>query len=182
MTTESVLMIGAVLVASTAAAWDARTGHIPNGLSLGTLAAAPVVAFALEAYAHGAAAGWNAVTKSLLGFLVCAIGPLFTFMRGGLGGGDVKLLAALGALLGPRLGLDAEVYGFVAGALVFLGILTWEGRLFATVKGCFAMLLNPFRKAEQRTARPAALSTRLRLGPSIAAGTLVAIGLHAAGA
>lgn len=65
-----------------AALADARTGRIPDALTL------PALAFGLVVGSPGGAA-------------VCALPALWLFARGKLGGGDVKLLAALGALLGP---------------------------------------------------------------------------------
>ena len=48
---------------------------------------------------------------------------LYILLRGGLGLGDVKLAMAMGIGLGWPLGLDAMVYGLVAGGLVGAGLL-----------------------------------------------------------
>jgi prepilin peptidase CpaA len=163
-------------VAVAGAAIDARTGHIPNELTLGALAAAPASHFATAASAHGVRAGAVAVGLSLLGAAVCGLGPFLAFMKGGaMGGGDVKLLAAIGALLGPRLGLDAEFYGFVVGALYVPGKLAWHGRLWETIAGTARAAANPLRKKAARVAWPDALAMRVRLGPAIALGTLAAL-------
>ena len=163
-----------ISVAVVGAAIDARTGLVPNWLTLGALSVAPPLAFALECSAHGVRAGLAAAGLSLLGALVCGLGPLVAFMKGGMGGGDVKLLAAIGALLGFRLGLDAEFYGFVVGALYVPAKLAWQGRLFSTVTGALRALVNPFRAKASRVAPPEALKMRVRLGPAICMGTLVA--------
>lgn len=83
----------ALAVALGAAVTDAATGRVPNALTLPALAA-------------------GVVAGSPLGAVVCATPflPLFGTLRAG--GGDVKLAAALGALLGWRAGL-----GVVAGAV-----------------------------------------------------------------
>ena len=166
-----------VSVAVVGAAIDARTGHVPNWLTLGALLSAPPVAFALECSAHGVRAGLGAAGLSLLGALICGIGPLVAFIKGGMGGGDVKLLAAIGALLGFRLGLDAEFYGFVIGALYVPAKLAWQGRLFATVTGGLRTLMNPLRAKDKRVAAPDGLRMRVRLGPAICAGTIAAVAL-----
>ena len=171
-----------ISVSAVAAVWDARTGHMPNWLTLGALAAAPPVAFALEASAHGVQAGFAAAGMSLLGALVCAIGPFVAFCKGAMGGGDVKLFAAIGALLGFRLGLDAEFYGFVIGALYVPAKLAWEGRLFSTLAGGFRALLNPLRKMQERAVVPEGLKMRIRFGPAICVGTIAAIALAWMGA
>lgn len=171
-----------ISVSVVGAAIDARTGHVPNWLTLGALSVAPPVAFALQASAHGVRAGLVAAGMSLLGALVCGLGPLVAFLKGGMGGGDVKLLAAIGALLGFRLGLDAEFYGFVIGALYVPAKLAWDGRLFATVTGGLRALLNPLRNKQARTEVPEGLRMRVRLGPAICAGTLAAVVLAWMGA
>lgn len=171
-----------VAVSVVGASIDARTGHVPNWLTLGGLAAAPLVHFALVSSAEGPRAGLTAAGLSLLGAFICGFGPLVAFLKGGMGGGDVKLLAALGALLGPRLGLDAEFYGFVVGALYVPAKLVWQGRLFATVAGVFKMLANPFRPKNARAEAPEGLKMRVRLGPAICAGTLASVALSWMGA
>lgn len=168
----SVALVGAVI--------DLRTGHIPNWLTLGALAIAPPVTFALEASAHGLRAGLVAAGLSLLGAVVCGLPPLFAFLKGSMGGGDVKLLAALGALLGPRLGLDAEFYAFVLGALYVPGRLAWEGRLFETLArlGRSALQRLPVARTRFGIAPPeTGPKMQIRLGPAICGGTVVAAAL-----
>jgi prepilin peptidase CpaA len=153
-----------IVVALLAAIVDARTGHIPNWLTLGALVIAPVLAFARGGLAMAG--------MSLLGAVICGIGPLVAFFRGGLGGGDVKLLAAIGALLGPRYGLDAEVCGFVIGALYVPARLAWQGRLGETITGLLRTLKNPFVAKSARVELPETLRMKIRLGPAIFTGTL----------
>jgi prepilin peptidase CpaA len=153
-----------IVVAGFAAIVDARTGHIPNWLTLGALVIAPVLAFARGGLAMAG--------MSLLGAVICGAGPLVAFFRRGLGGGDVKLLAAIGALLGPRYGLDAEVSGFVIGALYVPARLAWNGHLLETMVGLVRTLKNPFLAKSARAPLPETLRLKIRLGPAIFAGTL----------
>jgi Flp pilus assembly protein protease CpaA len=56
-------------------------------------------------------AGWSGLHTSLAGLglaFAILIGP---FAAGGIGAGDVKMMAAVGALLGPRLVLFSLVLG-----------------------------------------------------------------------
>jgi prepilin peptidase CpaA len=163
-----------IAVALAGAAIDARTGHIPNWLTLGGLGLAPPVMFVLEASAHGPRAGLVAAGLSLLGAAICGVPPFIAFVTGSMGGGDVKLLAALGAILGPRLGLDAEFYAFVIGALYVPAKLAWEGKLLATLAGVLRTLLNPLRAKDARKPLPETMTMRVRLGPAICAGTVLA--------
>jgi prepilin peptidase CpaA len=172
----------AVSVSAIGAFVDARTGRIPNLLTLGALAGAPVVAFALETSAHGARAGLTAAGMSLLGAILCGFGPFIGFVKGAIGGGDVKLFAALGALLGPRLGLDAEFYGFLFGALYVPAKLAWNGQLCAALAGMARNFTNVFRPKAARVPPPEVLKMRIRLGPAICLGTIAAAFLSTFGA
>ncbi|MGH7280124.1 MAG: prepilin peptidase, partial [Polyangiaceae bacterium] len=136
------LVVG-VVVAGVAAWTDWRTGNIPNWLTLGTLALAPlghvVVSLAhharfQEALANG---GW-----SIVGALVCSAMPLLMYQRSAIGGGDVKLFAAIGALLRSMVGVEAELYCFMAAALIAPAHLAYEGKLFLTLKNSALLLVN----------------------------------------
>jgi prepilin peptidase CpaA len=76
------------------AAWfDVRVRRVPNALTISGFG----VAIALRLMA-GPGAGIDGVTGALLAFVLC----LPFFVLGVLGGGDAKLLMALGAFMGPR--------------------------------------------------------------------------------
>ena len=80
-------------IASLACVTDLNTRRIPNGLTFG----AALVGF-LYQFLSG---GLDGLGHAALGWLVGAVIFILPFALGGLGGGDVKLLAALGAWLGP---------------------------------------------------------------------------------
>lgn len=66
--------------------------------------------------------------ESLAGCAVCGFIMLvcYVFFPGGVGGGDVKLLAMMGAFLGPWRGLEALLWTFVLGAWVAILLLVWR--------------------------------------------------------
>lgn len=163
MTYQSFLLL-ALAVALVAAVLDARSGHIPNWLTLGTLVVAPL----LQALAGGK---W-AFVFSLLGAASSALLPLLLYRAGGMGGGDVKLLASLGALLQPLAGFHAVTYAFVAGALWAVVLLARQKRLLPAL-GVAARLFK-MRRDTDTAACPPNL-TELRFGPAIGAGTLLAV-------
>ncbi len=73
------------------AAWrDFRTGHIPNWLSVPCLAIGLGIGFA--------ASGYRGLITACVGALVTALVPMLLFRMRAMGGGDVKLFAALGAV------------------------------------------------------------------------------------
>jgi prepilin peptidase CpaA len=98
-----------------AAIWDLRTRRLPNALTFGSAAVA--IAFRVveagsvrDGYMAGAwsAAGW------LVGLLLFF--PIYALR--GLGAGDVKLLAAFGAWLGPVAVCWVALYGAIAGGIL----------------------------------------------------------------
>ena len=100
---------------------DLITRRIPNYLTLGV--ALSGLAFQLANY------GWSGLSNGALG-LVLGFSLLFLpYLLGGLGAGDVKALAALGAWLGPALVLYLFVYMTIIGAVIALGMLCWKGKM-----------------------------------------------------
>lgn len=106
-----VLFIGIiVLYTLVAGIFDLRTRRIPNYLTV------PVFVLALAA--HTANGGLAGLIFSLLGF-AAGFGILFVlWLFGGGGGGDVKMMGALGAWLGPKLTI--QVFLVSALAILFL--------------------------------------------------------------
>ncbi len=70
---------------------------------------------------HLATTGLPGLKSSALGLSVGLGVLLVPYMLGGMGGGDVKLLAGLGAWLGPKSILITALYTGVAGGLLALG-------------------------------------------------------------
>src|SRR5690606_7695515 len=110
----------------------------------------------------------------------CGMVPYFLFRRGAMGGGDVKLLAALGALCtwppGPHslsVGLEAELYGFLAASLYALAKMAYEGKLLRVLGRTAFLCLNPVLPERLRRDIAPELMTSVRLGGAIFAGVVV---------
>jgi prepilin peptidase CpaA len=88
---------------------DVRTLRIPNRLT----APAMIAGVAL----NGWYAGWGGAQASLAGFGLATILLFGPFALGGVGAGDVKMMSAVGALLGPRLVLESLVIGMALGGV-----------------------------------------------------------------
>ncbi len=91
---------------------------------------------------------------ALGGLLTGAAPMLLLFAFGGVGGGDVKLFAALGMLLGARRTLVLIPLAFAFALVVALAQLAWQGRLFRTV---WNSVRAPLSRSQQRLAVPFAL-------------------------
>ncbi|MBI5624814.1 MAG: prepilin peptidase [Elusimicrobia bacterium] len=118
------ILASAALVAVAFIDWD--TFLIPDELSLGLLAvgllSAPINPFFASALGHGA--WYGRMLFSLLGagtgFAICWATAEFgerLFKREALGGGDVKLLAAVGAWTGALGAFDCMMIGALAGSV-----------------------------------------------------------------
>src|SRR5262249_55657192 len=90
----------------------------------------------------------------------------------GMGGGDVKLFAAQGALCGSMIGIEAEFYAFLAAALFAPAWLLWQGKLWSTMKNSVALLINPLLPKEKRRELSPEQMTWLRFGPPICVGMI----------
>jgi prepilin peptidase CpaA len=171
-------LIAAVLVTAIAAWTDFKKGIIPNWLSLGALAVAPVL-HAILGYSHeGIRGAFEGALFSLLGALACGAVPMMLYAVGGGRGGDVKLLAGVGALCRTVIGIEAVFYGFLVAAIYAQARLAYEGKLLQTLGNTVSIAVNPFLpKARRRTLSKEAM-TWTRLGPSVFVGTVVAVLLN----
>jgi prepilin peptidase CpaA len=77
------------------------------------------------AFSAGFCHGWNGLADGLLGASLAFLVFLIPYGLGGLGGGDVKLMAGFGALIGIGGVLPALLLVAVAGALTAVGCLVW---------------------------------------------------------
>lgn len=101
-----------LLLLALAVTGDLREHRIPNWLSLGGVA----VAVGLHSVIRGADGAADALQGAAVGGLLLL--PLWLLR--GLAAGDVKLLAAVGAHLGPALAALAGLATLIAGGLIAL--------------------------------------------------------------
>lgn len=159
----------ALCVAAVAAFCDWQRGEIPNWLTLPALLLAPL--------AYGLAFGIEYALHSLAAALLAGLVPYLLFRRGAMGGGDVKLLGALGAVLGfdLLLGVEVQLAAFVLAMVVASAALTWKGALLGTLQNAFVVGLGPVLPARWRREPCAELSAPVRMGAPV----FVATGLLA---
>ena len=169
--TVSAGALGALLLcAAAASALDVKSGRIPNILTLGAAALGLVVGatHARPAGPRPGGGGWAVGCGLFLPF----------FLLGGMGAGDVKLLAALGAWLGPSTTLFVALYAGVAGGVMAVIVSVARGymkQLFTNLWGLLIFWriagLQPMPGLTLRTAS----SPRLPYALPIAAGTVAAL-------
>ena len=81
--------------------------------------------------------GWPGLGQSLLGMLIGLLILIIPFARGGMGAGDVKLLAFVGALQGPLFVVYSAIGMGLVGGIMALGIWTYRLGLIKTIRGIF---------------------------------------------
>jgi prepilin peptidase CpaA len=152
---------------------DLRTQRIPNWLVFPFMGAG----IGVQAWFHG----WHGVAQSLEGFALGAV--LFGVLAamGGMGMGDVKLFAGIGAWIGPgQLMLALVITGVTGGlmALVWALIGGFAGEL---LKGSGDLMLGWRKRGtiappELKLTNP--LARKMPYAPAIAIGTLISFFAH----
>ncbi len=121
------------LLCSACAAWtDVRARRIPNALT----GAAVLAGFGL----HCAVGGLADLGSALLACLVAGGLFLLPYLAGGMGAGDVKLMAALGAVSGLHALPSVLLATAVSGGIVALAVVVRGRALRATLGGVVSVL------------------------------------------
>jgi prepilin peptidase CpaA len=163
-----------LIVVAIATATDLKFRRIPNWLVLPFLAAGVGVSVLIH--------GWHGLGQSLegsgLGLLIYGI----LFWLGGMGAGDVKLSAAIGAWIGPHQLFLALIFAALAGGLMAV-IWSIAGGFFTELlQGTGNLMLGKPRQAAVSLSEPGAeaqveqgrfLYRKMPYAPAIAVGTLL---------
>ena len=131
---------------------------------------------------HALTAGWSGLVYSLLGFAVGLGVLLVPYLMGGMGAGDVKLLALVGALEGYGFVLGASVYMSIIGALMAIGIIVFKNGFRERVRMIGFMLLCLRFRMLPRWEGGYFTTGAYPYGVAIAGGSLAALALKGWGA
>ena len=91
---------------------------------------------------------------------------------GATGAGDVKFMAAIGAIVGPALVVSAFLFTAIAGGVLALAVAVRRQRLAATIAGTGRLIAAPGDAKKEIQA--ATGSNRFAYGPAIAIGSVLA--------
>ena len=112
---------------------DLRRRQIPNWIPCSAF----VAGLALQSIQHG----WRGAGSALLGTVVGFGVFLIFYLLGGMGGGDVKLMAGFGAVLGVRQLLEAALWtaacgGVMAAVVIAVGTVRgfWRSKRLARIE------------------------------------------------
>ena len=143
---------------------DLRTRRIPNELT----AAMAGIGVGL------AATGMSGITvaASFAGFFLGLLLMMPGFVLGATGAGDVKLMGAVGAIVGPALVVSSFLFTAVAGGVLAVVVAVRRQRLAETLARTGQLVTGP-GEAPQKI-RAATSASRFAYGPAIAVGTVLA--------
>lgn len=160
---------------------DVRSRRIPNRLVFaGALAGLALHGFLPPGtgFINEPLGGMGFLT-SLAGLGVGLVLLLPMYAMNAMGAGDVKLMAMVGAFLGPQAIIATALLSMVAGGVLALTVALWNGKLMAAMANSYYLILNTFISslagAGVRMSAPAEPSGKLAYAIAIAAGTLLYI-------
>jgi prepilin peptidase CpaA len=157
-----------VIVLVVATFTDLRSRRIPNWLVLPFLP----LGIAVSGWLHG----WHGIADSLEGFgLGILIFGIF-FWMGGMGAGDVKLCAAIGAWIGPGQLMIALVLTGLAGGVMVLAWALYAGFLQDLFKGTGDLVFSWKKEGKATLSDP--MRRKMPYAPAIAVGTLISFFAH----
>jgi prepilin peptidase CpaA len=162
LSSAAVAIVGAGVIVATIV--DLRTRRIPNVLT----GAMTVLGVGL------AAAGLTGVTfgASIAGLALGLALMMPGHMLGATGGGDVKLMGAVGAVVGPALVLNAFLLTAIAGGGLAVVVAVKRRRLSQTLAGTGKLIARAPGAGDQIRSTPA---NRFAYGPAIAVGSVLAL-------
>ncbi|MBI2689334.1 MAG: prepilin peptidase [Acidobacteria bacterium] len=155
--------------AGVAACTDMHDRRIPNWLT----AAGVVCGFALNAFLYGGAGLKHAGLGLGLALLIYL--PLFILR--GMGAGDVKLMASIGALAGPANWLRIFVFTAILGGLIAVVFILYRGALRRAIRNVGRILVSPFRGQAPYHDNPE-LDVTSGAGLSLPHGAVIALGTY----
>jgi len=134
MTYAETPAVAVLLVGAIACVFDLRTRRIPNALTFG----GALIALGFHLWVGG----FSALGASLAGLAVGLAIFFPIFALGGIGAGDVKLLACMGAWLGPMAALWTAMYGAMAGGAMALVVVLVRGYGRQAFKNMWLLLMH----------------------------------------
>lgn len=150
---------------------DLRSSRIPNAVTF------PVMSFALAA--HLWMGGSRGLLFSLAGLSMGLGLFLILYVSRCIGAGDVKLMAAVGAIVGPYGALISSVLAVLVGGVYALGAMCYQWGIRETGRKLAVATLNVFLMRNKSCGHGLQLPFQLRYGLAIAGGTLLfLLGVH----
>jgi prepilin peptidase CpaA len=131
---ELTSMAGALLCAGIASIHDLRDRKIPNLLS------GPAIVAGMTF--HAVSGGWGGLEDSALAGMIAGVLSLLFWIAGGMGAGDVKLMAAIGCLTGLEPLGTVLISTAIVGGMFAITLSVYHGRLRETVHNVVVLMAH----------------------------------------
>jgi prepilin peptidase CpaA len=138
---ELIFTTAASICAVIAAAFDIKSRRVPNLLT------GPCLLAALSL--HLGFGGWHGMLNSFVASLACGLVFFLFYLAGGMGAGDVKLMAVAGAFTGLSAVPILLVFTALAGGAMALGLAFVRGRMRETLSNVGAIAKHHVRQGLQ---------------------------------
>lgn len=138
-TASNVLLL---MLVSLSAAFDAKERRIPNKITF--------MGIIVGLLFNVVTGGWSGLLNSFLGLLAGIAIFFIPFAVGGMGAGDVKLMGAIGALMGWRFSLETAIYSALVGGVMVLIYLIYTRKLRDTISGMLLALVQVLNRIIQK--------------------------------
>jgi prepilin peptidase CpaA len=173
---DALYLSAALISAGIGSVYDIRASRIPNALT------GPSIAIGL--LLHLAVGGWSQLAYASLAGLIGGGLFLLFFLVGGMGAGDVKLMTAVGCLVGLGSLSRVLIGTVVIGAVLAIGLALSRGRLRQTITNVGALAAhyqqNGLHRHDELTLENVR-TLRMPYAVPIAAGCMVALCMVAKG-
>lgn len=147
---------------------DLKTHRIPNYLTLSTALAGLLYSLIFH--------GLTGLVQGVAGLFLGLAFLILPYYWGGMGAGDVKALAALGAWLGPGGTAALFCYMAIAGGVLALVMLWWRGLWWQKIRQGWSWLVNVILCRHDRLAVTTPTDQKIK---GIPYGVAIALGMAA---
>lgn len=114
--------------------WDLKERKIPNKVTFTGI----LIGILFNTFMGGL----TGLVQSFIGLLAGLAIFFLPFAMGGMGAGDVKLMGAIGALMGWQFSIMTAVYSALVGGVMVIGYLLFKGTFLDTLKKMIFSLIT----------------------------------------
>lgn len=130
-TANNTLLLVLILVSGF---WDLKERKIPNKITF--------TGILIGLIFNTITGGWTGLLQGIFGLFAGLAIFFLPFVMGGMGAGDVKLMGAIGALMGWRFSVMTALYSAIVGGIMVLFHLLYTGKLRETLKKMLYTLIK----------------------------------------
>lgn len=144
---DTVLLLLLLILLCLAVYFDLKIRKIPNKIT------APIALIGLMISFIGS--GYQGLLFSVIGMIFGLLIFIIPYLLGGMGAGDVKLMAAIGALMGWEFTMRTALGAALAGGLMVILYMSYKKELGNTLLKAVGILIVPIAKVVyQKTFSP----------------------------